>query len=73
MDKKIFTKRLKEILEKSGLPLREIAKRAELDLRTLKRYCNVDVIPTARMLIKLNYALSFEADYLLQIGKYRLP
>ncbi|MDE6059674.1 MAG: helix-turn-helix transcriptional regulator [Clostridia bacterium] len=69
MNNQIFTQRLKESIEQSGLTLTEISEKAEISLCSLKRYMNGKTIPTLLSLYKLKYVLDFECDYLLQIGK----
>ena len=72
MDNQILLERVMEYFEKSGLSYEELAEQSGLSVASLKRFFIKGDIPTLRSLLKLQRALKFKTDYVLQLWEYEI-
>lgn len=66
-DKQIFLERLKESIKRSNLSYAKAARKAGITQHTMNKYLYKGVVPKIENFIKLQHAIGFNADYLLQI------
>lgn len=70
MELKDIQIRMREIIARSGIPQKEIAKKIGVSAQTVSKYMRADVYPALDTFAKLCAVLDVSSDYILGIGEY---
>ncbi len=69
MELKDIQQRLRECIEKSGIPQKEIAKRIGVSAQTVSKYMRSNIFPALDTFAKLCTVLEVSSDYILGISE----
>lgn len=70
MELKDIQARLREVIQSSGIPQKEIARKIGVSAQTVSKYMRLDIFPALDTFAKLCDLLDVKSDYILGISEY---